>query len=703
VRKIAFKNILLGILPPVVTLAALFVTSFDALQLLQLKTLDALFRLRGLRSVSDSPYQIVTIDDQTFRSLQRKWPFDGNLYARVIRNLNNAGARLIVFDIEFSEPNSRSPELDSTFAETIRQSGNVLLSGKIAYERTARLESPYAVIVPPQPRFLQSGAPWGLVNDITDPDNLSRRALLYLPYDGDFKPSLIAETLRLQQSLTSPASMEKRGDRVRIGDLNIPLYDANTFLINYYGPAGTFPSISFSSVLDDAAFDLAGRFDTDYMERIVSGQIKNPFHNKVVLIGASTPELHDLKHTPFDSSPEGGALMPGVEVYAHALQTCWDRAFIFRIPQTGVWGICFIVAWLTFFALGMLKPLKGAVFSLLIVPLSAGVSLWLFARYSIWFDPVAPAVTAVMAVPLASLYYYIGERREKLYIHRLFHRYLPDDLMRELMENPQILRLGGERRRLTILFGDIENFTSLAEEMIPEDMVKLLNEVMSVLTAVIRSERGMVDKYEGDLIMAEFGAPVFYPDHAERACRAALKMQEAFGELQSRGIIPSLRLRIGINTGNVIVGNMGSKELFDYTVLGDEVNLCARMERLNKVYRTKILITQATLDELPDGFVTRKLGDLQVQGKSKSVCVFELVATSLDDLDETTRNFIRIYRTAWRLIDRGEWTAAAKYFDDAAHLKPDDIPARMHRDRCRRLCDNVPIRQLEIPHVDEVL
>ncbi len=686
-----------------VTLAALLITNFSAVEVLQLKTLDALFRLRGARPVDDSPYRIVAVDDQTFRSLQRKWPFDGDLYARLTRNLDRAGARLIVFDIEFSEPNDRSPEADSAFAEAIHRAGNVLLCGKISYSYATRLDEPYTVIVPPQPRLLRTGAPWGLVNEITDPDNLNRRALLYLPYGDGVKPSLIAEVLRLQQNLPPSDGIIAERDRVRIGRFSIPLSDANTFLINYFGPAGTFPAVSFSSVLDDADFDLGKRFDTDFMERVLSGEINNPFRDKIVLVGASAAELHDLKHTPFDSSPDGGSLMSGVEMYAHALQTCWDEAFIFRVPAVMIWGICFALACLTFLALGVMKPLKGTALVLLSIPAAGLVSLWLFKGYGIWFDPVAPAITAILAVPLASLYYYVGERREKLFIHRLFHRYLPDDLMRELMANRSLLRLGGERRRLTILFGDIENFTALSEKMVPEEMVNLLNEVMSALTAVIRSEKGMVDKYEGDLVMAEFGAPVSYPDHAARACRAALKMQETFAELQSRGIIPTLRLRIGVNTGDVIVGNMGSRELFDYTVLGDEVNLCARLERLNKVYRTRILITQATREALPDGFVTRKIGDLQVPGKSKSVCVFELVAASMSELDDVSRDFIRVYQEAWYLFERGDRVAAEAAFSEAVRLKPDDIPARIHLDRCRKFTRRTSSEQMEFPRFDEVL
>jgi adenylate cyclase len=241
------------------------------------------------------------------------------------------------------------------------------------------------------------------------------------------------------------------------------------------------------------------------------------------------------------------------------------------------------------------------------------------------------AALGVVLLILATLYHSFRERREQQSIKEMFARYVPDQVIRTLTSNPGMLRLGGQRCRLTILFADLNGFTALCEKIPPEELVDQLNEYMTAMTEIIHMCGGIIDKYEGDLIMAEFGAPVFYPDHSLHACRAALRMQERLDVLRREWAgqgKPPFFLRIGVNTGEGIVGNMGSKTLFDYTVLGDAVNLCARLEEANKQFGTEIIISETTFLELPEDFVTRPLGELQVRGRSESVTVYELLAES---------------------------------------------------------------------------
>lgn len=694
------KGLLFWILPLLIALAGFGISRLNVAEIQERRLLDARFKIRGPRSISETPFQIVTVDDQTFASLLCKWPFGGSKFARMIRNLNRAGARLIVFDVEFTEPNVRYPAEDTLFADAVEEAGNVILAGKIAFTFSDQFEEPYASPVPPIPVLEKTGAPWGFVNEITDADDFTRRYLLYLPLGERLKPSLGIEVIRALRN--GPDSVQIRLDDgiAQFGDLRIPLFDPQSFLINYYGPAGTFPAISFSSVLDDSTFDLADNFDSDYMEQFLSASevdsgavASNPFRGKVILVGVSAEELHDNKNTPFYDFQKTPRKMPGVEVHAHALQTILDRSFISRSSSYLVLICSILLAYLIFALVGARKPQLGILFSVVVVIVLLAVAIVLFGVWNFWLDLVAPFAAIALAYLCASLYNFIIERREKARIREMFAHYVPDQVVNELLRHPELLKLGGEKRRLTILFADIEKFTTVSEKIAAEDLVILLNEFMTAMTDVILAEGGIIDKYEGDLIMAEFGAPLSFTDHAPRACRAALKMQQKLMIMRQewgKAGKPPLCARIGINTGDVIVGNMGSRYLFDYTVLGDAVNLCARLENANKMYRTSILISQSTRDELPDHFVTRVLGDLRVRGRDEAVRIFELVGADPAHLDPTRIELISKFNMGWSHFKARKWDEAASCFKEASALDPDDYPSRIYVKFSRRFHRSPP-------------
>jgi len=686
------KKLFTWTLPLLLALAAFALSRLNFSQSLERRLLDLRFRARGSRPVAGTPFQIVAIDDQTFQALGQKWPFRASLYAHLIENLNRAGARLIVFDIEFSEPHPLYPQEDSLFAAAIRKAGNVVLSGKIAYTHDRKFAAPYAFAVPPLPVLRHSGAPWGVTNEITDSDDFSRRYLVCLPIAGQCQPSLGMEVLRAYRNLSATEQIKKKGRQCTLGDLRIPLYDYQSFLINYYGPPGTFPAISCSSVLDDSSFDLAGGDDSDYMEKFfnrtpaqTSSRIANPFAGKIILIGASAEELHDNKNTPFYALTATPRKMPGVEMHAHALQTVLDRAFIWHSPPLLVLLLDLILAAIIFYAIAMLKPLRGLMISLA-VSLSFVLAAFLtFSRWNYWLDLVSLLICAILAYLGTSLYHYFLERRERARIQEMFAHYVPDQVVKELMTNPHLLKLGGERRRLTVLFADIWNFTSLSEKLPPEQLVIHLNEYMTAMTEIILTNAGIIDKYEGDLIMAEFGAPVFYPDHSARACHTALQMQSQLVNLcqkWSGAGKPALTIRIGINTGDVIVGNMGSRDLFDYTVLGDAVNLCSRLEKANKFYGTGILISQATRDDLPAQFVARALDDLRVRGRSESVRVYELICEDDRKLSDPLKRLLDLYSQGWSFYQARDWKRGRSTFQSALQIDPNDRPSQILLERC---------------------
>ncbi len=683
------KSPLPWILPLVIGLAALGLSRLDTSETLERRLLDTRFKVRGPRSISGSPFQVVAVDDQSLNFLREKWPFRGSKHARLIRNLTRAGARLIVFDIVFTEPNPLYPAEDSLFAEAVREAGNVILAGKISYpDLGEHFEETYVVPVPPLPVLCETGANWGIVNEIVDPDGFTRRYLLYLSTGKEKKPTIGLEALRFLRQFTEGTKVEIEGRTCLFGDLKIPLYDRHSFLINYYGPAGTFNAISFSSVLDDSSFDLGPEYDSNYMERFYkdgkgNGQeiLTNPFDGKVVMVGVSVEEMHDNKNTPFYDYKHTPIKTPGVEVHVHALQTILDGSYIYRTPLWFVSIFNLIVAYLIFFLVGVKKPLKGLFFSLLVVVGIFAAALFVFVHRNIWMDLTAPLFTIGLAYLGTSLYHYFRERSEKAMIRDMFSYCDAGKGVSVLICKPELMAIGGERRRLTILFTDIEGFTTITEKIQPEELVVLLNEYMTAMTEVIIANDGIVDKYEGDLIMAEFGAPVPYPEHAVSACRAALQMQEALKNQRiqwKKEGKPELSNRVGINTGDVIIGNMGSKEVFDYTVLGDAVNLSSRLEEANKLYKTTIMISQYTKDELPAEFITRALGDIRVRGRTEKVRVYELIAEKVEAITEEKQKLLSLYQQGWLLFNERQWSEATDFFKQARKLDPDDYPSKLY-------------------------
>jgi adenylate cyclase len=316
-------------------------------------------------------------------------------------------------------------------------------------------------------------------------------------------------------------------------------------------------------------------------------------------------------------------------------------------------------------------------------------SLIALTLYRSVFD-VTPAVSLVLAALLYTIgkkYYF--ELAEKLRIKHAFQHYVTASVVNEILKNPDKLNLHGEERNLTIFFSDIEGFTTLSEGMSPLDVVSLLNEYLSEMTEVIFKYDGLLDKYEGDAIMAVFGAPVDQKDHAIRACRCALENQKALARLREKWRQegkPEIKARIGINTGVVVVGNMGSTMRFDYTVIGDNVNLAARLETANKLFQSEILISDATAELVESAILSRRLGKLKVAGKDKQVYVYEALA-DLNDTDlqrlETAHAYKQSYEACQNALDHRDFKEAESLLSQHLKRYPGDLPAKMLHSRIK--------------------
>ncbi len=666
-----------------------FVLSFTtAFENLELKSYDLRFALRGPQRVDSLGVVIVDIDDQSFFDLPSRWPFPRTYYARLIDNLTRAGARLILFDIIFSEPTASNPAEDLALAAAAARSRRVVFAGKKAFDLASGGTLNTYLIKPIKP-LLQSGSAWGIVNIDEDLDGFVRRYLLFEEWEGSRHLPLAMMAYRWL----------KRGPQeqaeVAVG---VPQYDDNSFLVNFRGPARTFPTYSFASVLDDRNFQLVeAELDTNYFETVYLPN--RVFANKVVFVGASAEELQDVKFTPFYSAGKSRHKLPGVEVHANALATLLLGDAVQRTP--------FWIEWLVLLASGFgtmalvltsrtFTGMLGTGLALLLVLIAALVC---FIKFLVWLPVVAPGLAILLSYVGNNAQLIITERRERWRTKRVFQQYVSESIVNSILASGAMPKFGGEKRELTVLFSDIRGFTTYCEKHAPETVVQHLNEYLTEMTEIIKKQQGTLDKYVGDEIMAVYGAPYAYPNHAEKACETAVEMIDRLRELQKRWSANAqdyFQIGIGINTGHMIVGNLGSQQLFDYTVIGDEVNLGARLEGANKEYWTSIIISESTYAQAKARARVRELDLVRVKGKKRPVKIYEL--RSMEPLPQIEEDLIiQVYSQGLALYRQADWVGALQQFKRVLRYFPSDGPSRVYVARCLNFIETPPP-----PHWDGV-
>jgi len=637
--------------------------------IMELKVLDLKFSLKSTEPKGDEII-IIGIDQ---KSLERfgKWPWEREAFASAVDKLGELGARIIGFDIIFSAEitktlfqafdslekhigaNSKisgktefvktvrtvkdSYNGERTFAQSIEKFGKVVLGykfhlkGEIGQDDIVKKEGILEVdgteisyggksmenlMVMDGIHYTQSLSGIraatnykGYINTSADWDGVHRRVPLVYKYKKWVYPSfsvLVAEAfLKKSKEPTMLKRAEDGGLKLLLANkLSIPLDDNGDLRINYYGKRGTFKYISFIDLLD--------------------GKVsKKDIEDKIVLVGTTAPILHDLKPTPF------GPQTPGVEIHATIIDNILHSNFISRKG----FGII-IFELLVIFLFGMILGLIMKNFQLWIgipVMFSLLIGYFLFDAYFLFprgiliglVIPFTMLITLYFA--LAVFKYAVVEARSRE-IKNKFKHYVADAVVEEMIERKD-LNLGMVKKNLTVLFADIRNFATISEQLDPATLEKILNRHMTLLTDAILENGGTVDKYMGDALMAIFGAPLDLDDHAYFASRAAFRMIELLRpfnkNLEEQGY-PALKIGVGISTGEVLVGNMGSEYLFNYTVLGREVNIASRIEELNKEYGTNIIISEATLSAIGTRGVVRNLGTVQVKGIERPVNIYAL-------------------------------------------------------------------------------
>jgi adenylate cyclase len=476
----------------------------------------------------------------------------------------------------------------------------------------------------------------------------------------------------------------------RLGDRFIPQGTAGGMLVDYAGPTGSVATHSYVTVVDDSATDL-GEWDLDSFDDLAAS---GAFRGRIVFVGTTIPEHHDLHPTPFRDAgateeEEGGEAVPlsGVEIHAQAAAALLAGRMLRPVSRTAQYAWVAVLALAAVVVTARLRGFREAAAVAALVALAVAAAWLLFTREALWLWSAAPVLGVGLGWAGATAVLVTDETREKARIRRMFQQYVPPAVVQELIHRPELLALGGEERVATVLFSDVKGFSRVAEGLAPTKLVALLNEYLTAMTDVVVEHGGVIDKYLGDALMAEFGVPVPLDDHAVRACRAAVRMRDALRRLREgweRRGMPALHARIGINTGRVLVGNLGSYRMMDYTCMGDQVNLASRMEGANKEYGTEILVTEFTWREVQAHFVGREIDRVRVPGRGEPVAVYELIAVREDGVDEGTAALLAGFADALALCRDREYGEALAAFESLAERYPEDGPTAVYLERCRK-------------------
>lgn len=695
-----------------------FLLPISPLKELELKLIDKRFAERGPIDIADSSdVIIVEITQESYDQIPKpynRWPWPRFIFAKVIDNLTKAGVKAIGIDINFSSADQFSPKNDSLLRSAIRKSGKVVLAGKIDVEREKLFEERKSYITNIKEDygniFFDADSSIGIVQVPADNDGVFRR---YVPYiqsyiSNRFIPSFGFALLNKYYNLSKFYTATRNDGFFYIGHKSIPQYDKNSVLINFYGSSGTFPHVKFIDILDDKEFktvdEIEYGIDLNTWDNPEGGWLYNgKFKDKIVIIGSTMPEDRDILPVSFSKGKrKGDNLIYGVEFHANIIQNIISNDFLYAQSTISEIITILLLAIYSFFVTSLFRKIKLP-FGLLIELLNfiiIGLSIYVLYRFSIFFFIEKKLVIAVVSPSLAIIvgyfsstaYHFLRERQQNVIIKGMFSHYVSNAVVNELISNPNKLRLGGEKKNLTVLFSDIAGFTTFAEKKEPEELVSFINQFLNEMSEIIIANDGTVDKYLGDAVMAFWGAPLEVQDHAYKACLTALQMQTRLAQLRelwSNKGEASIHIRIGINSGEAIVGNIGGEKRFDYTVLGDNVNLASRLEGANKEYGTSIMISDSTYELIKDKFLVRHLDVIRVKGKTKPTAVYELISTIGDKKAEEAIENMDFYFQGLELYRHKSFEAALDYFK-RSYEKLKDYPSKVYMQRCEFYLTNPP-------------
>jgi adenylate cyclase len=711
--------------------AALLFYSFGAdkpriLETLDKRVVDSMFNWRGAEPVSGRVV-IVDIDEQSLRKVGQ-WPWPRNKVAALMANIGASGALAVGIDIVFAEPDRSSPGrflsdlrkrcpdafVDEHLTHLLNQGefnhdlilGETLagLPSVLGYvfqvkddELKDAVNTPFPAaairLEPPDLNFadlslipafrailnvpdISRAASEGFFNVFPDIDGTVRKVPLLMAMDGIPYPSLALELARIglgEESLTIHAESAAYADRaglfgISVGERFIPTDEHGQISVNFRGPPYRFSYISAVDVLN--------------------GNNLQFFRDKIVIIGTSAAGLLDLRSTPF------AGVYPGIEIHASVIDNILaaDPLVYDVYTEIGLTYLMIIFGGLVLTALLTFSgPLAGGLGAVLLIEAAIVGNYTFFFKQRVVVGLVYPLATLVALFLAVTLFNYFFEGRQKRFISKAFSQYVPRELVKEMAARPEEFAIGGETREMTVLFTDVRGFTTISEKLEATELTRLMNAMLTPMTRIIHHHRGTIDKYMGDAIMAFWGAPLHDPEHARHALQAGMEMVAEVPRIQEEFKArrwPPIRVGVGLNSGPMNVGNMGSEFRMAYTVLGDAVNLGSRLEGLTERYGVDIIIGEYTRTLVPD-FACRELDKVRVKGKHKPVSIFEPLGPAAG-LDPQEAERLQRYHQALAFYRGREFAAAAEIFEGLIREEPHRLLYGLYRDRIRNFQQNPP-------------
>ena len=695
-----------------VGLALLGLRETRAVETIELKLVDARTQaFLGTRAPDPRIVISQVVDEDVAiveKSLAISWPWDLDFNAKLFDVMAEAGVAAVLIDVlqldrgagpdeiqegEVLEPHEEARRqgeayMAEEFGDALRRVDKAALAFELTrnpqHELPVRIKPAKArladvrtgrVVVKPRPfgdganlpvrRVLEGAKRLGFANVVHDPDAVVRRMHTIGFWRGQPVPSLATATAEL----ASGATLALAGpSAVEIGDVRQPVMPGGSFLVNFRGEAfRTYPEVSPSLIFE--------WYDTWQKSGTFPQAARDALSGKIVLWGVSLSGQKDIKPTPISEE------MFGVELHAHSLDNLLhgDGRVMAPIARSRFLLLGFAV--LVAIACGWWPGLWRSVLCAFVAGVAWTAFAYLAFRGGTAYDLFTPLAAVFLAWGGTAAARLLTEGRQNRWLEGTFSRYLSPAVIDSLKADPERLELGGHTREITVLFSDVAGFTRVSEQLGAQQLVALMNDYLSEHCAVVLNDGGVVDKFIGDAVMAFYGDPLPADDHALRACRTALGVQARIEALRpdwsARGI-PPLRVRFGINTGPAVVGNMGSRQRFSYTAMGDTVNLASRLEGANDAFRTDILIGPETYDAAKEHIVAKPLADLVVKGRQEPAAVYELLALRASAPDDVVAH-AAAFAVAHEAAQTGDLEGARTALDEAARLRPDDGPVAWFR------------------------
>ncbi|HOP49234.1 MAG TPA: adenylate/guanylate cyclase domain-containing protein [Ignavibacteriales bacterium] len=679
----SYQIITIGIITSIIIS---FLWIFKVTETLELKSLDFRFRKAHNKNLVDTNIVLIAIDDNSLAYYEQNgvhWPWPREFYGLMLNYFSRVKTKAVGFDIIFTQKDLMST--DEYFALSLKKYGNAIVAAQLNVEmeleynpidstKLLTINQPnfyvkeYKKVVAPLPEFQKNAKYLGIVDFKEDKDGMARKTELIYKCKDKYLLNF-ASALYCAGNKKSPEELANNLEKIYKTDKGF-------FYYYWYGKGG--PDNGVFKYYTAAAIIESEIALMNNQKPIIA---PSHFENKFIIVGGTSAGLHDYKSTPFTYLDN----YPGMEIHATMLSNLNKNTHLNKSSDLIELTLIIFFSFLSAISYFKTKKAYLSFFHNLVLALSyLGFTILIFKYFLYWLPLVNVELTIILSFSFSAYLSYITEGQKKRFLKEAMSRYLSSQVVDIIVKNPDSIELGGDEYNGTVFFSDIKNFTTISEQYEPKQLISYLNEYLSLCTNIILENYGMLDKYIGDAIMAIFGAPINTGNHALQACKSALLIQNTLHKYYSSAENrPIFTTRIGLNSGNFILGNVGNKNRLEYTAIGDTVNLASRLEGVNKEFGTNIILSESTYELVKNSVIVRELDYIKVKGKTKPIRIYELI--DLIENKNDNYDFIEPFKLGLENYRNLNFEEAIKYFTVTLKLKNDDIATKLYLKRIENL------------------